>query len=68
MAALLADGKPHSRQELHKLLHDELSGMGAVSRQVCEVRKAAREQGGEIICQLLNGRICYRHIRDAKPA
>ena len=62
MLELLADGKPHTRRELHALLTDELSGGGAVRRQICEARKIARAQGGEIVCERV---IFYRHVRNA---
>jgi hypothetical protein len=61
MLALLADGKAHSKRELHALLDDELSGSGAVRRQLCEARKIARASGGEIVCERV---IFYRHIRN----
>jgi hypothetical protein len=63
MLALLADGKPHCRRELHKLLWDEQSSLGAVRRQLCEARKVVRAAGGDIICEIVHRRICYRHVR-----
>ena len=68
MLELLADGRPHTRAELHRLLWDEQSSLGAVRRQLCEARKVVRAQGGEIICQLVNGYICYRHLRNVNSA
>jgi len=63
MLALLADGRPHTRHELKALLWDEQSSLGAVRRQLCEARKVVRAQGGEIVCELVNRRICYRQVR-----
>ena len=63
MLALLADGKPHTRRELHALLEDDLSGRTAVKRQICEARKIARALGGEIVCERVT---LYRHVRDAR--
>jgi len=62
MLELLADGNAHAKGELHALLEDELSGKGAVRRQICEARKIARAAGGEIVCERV---IFYRHIRNA---
>ena len=63
MLALLADGQPHAKRELHALLEDELSGNGAVRRQICEARKIARAQGGEIVCEIVQEhRVTYRLI------
>jgi len=62
MLALLADGQAHAKRELQALLEDELAGRGAVRRQICEARKIARAQGGEIICERV---IFYRHVRNA---
>jgi len=61
MLDLLSDGNAHGKKELQALLEDELAGRGAVRRQICEARKIARAQGGEIICERV---IFYRHIRN----
>jgi len=69
MLALLADGRPHSRKELHGLLWDEQSSLGAVRRQLCEARKIVRASGCEIVCEIVQGgRICYRQVKLLTPS
>lgn len=61
--AVLADGQLHTREELHACLPDELSGASAVRFHVSNIRKSLRPKGQDIICQLKNRRIFYRHVR-----
>ncbi len=61
--AVLADGQPHTREELHRCLPDELSELSAVRFHVCNIRKVLRAKGQDIICELKKRRIHYRHVR-----
>lgn len=60
---LLSDGKPHTREEIHALLIDELCQIEMVSVHISRIRKHLRPKGEEIICELANRRIHYRHVR-----
>ncbi len=60
---VLSDGQPHTREELHKCLPDDMTEMSAVRVHVCNIRKVLRTRGQDIICELKNGGIHYRHVR-----
>lgn len=61
--AVLSDGQPHTREELHRCLPDDMTEMSAVRVHVCNIRKVLRLKGQDIVCELKNGRIHYRHVR-----
>lgn len=63
MLAVLSDGQPHTREELHKCLPDELSEMSAVRFHISNIRKVLRPKGQDIVCELKYGKIHYRHVR-----
>jgi len=63
MLNVLADGYPHTREELHACLPDELSALGAIKRHLSGIRKKLRPQGQDIICELRDRRPLYRHVR-----
>jgi len=60
---LLSDGVPHSREELHACLDDDLARLTAAKRHLVEIRKHLRPQGQDIICVLQNRRIMYQWVR-----
>ena len=60
---LLADGQPHTKQEIILQCMDELSSANALQVHICGLRKLLRPRGQDIICELVNRRINYRHIR-----
>ncbi len=62
MLAVLADGQPHTREELHACLSDSLSGIGAVRRHISNLRSKLN-LGEIVICELKNRRVCYRRAR-----
>ncbi len=65
MLEVLADGLPHTRQELHKCLNDELSPLTAIHDPISKLRKVLRPIGQDIVCELApnKGGIKYRHVR-----
>ena len=63
MLDVLADGRPHLRKELHACLPDELGPPTNIHAHLTAIRKMLRPKGQDIICTLVNGRICYRHVR-----
>lgn len=63
MLALLADGKPHSREELQACLADDLGSVRNVAPHVSMMRRVLRPNGEEILCELVANRICYRHVK-----
>jgi len=68
MAALLADGKPHTRRELHALLWDEQGKLSNICEHLSRLRKIIRPQGEEIVCEIVHRKICYRHVRLLRPS
>lgn len=60
---LLSDGLPHNRYEIHRLLPDDLSQLTALQMHISRIRKQLRPSGQDILCTLVNRRICYQHVR-----
>lgn len=63
MLRVLADGCTHTREELHACLPDELSQPASIHPHLVRLRKILRPKGQDIICQLLNRKVHYRHVR-----
>jgi hypothetical protein len=63
MLSLLADGRPHTRRELHALLWDEQGALSNIQPHLSRLRHTLRPKGQEIICEIVNRRICYRQVR-----
>lgn len=63
MIKMLSDGLPHTRQELFTCLRDDLARLQAINMHLSNCRKILRPRGEDIICELVNRRICYRHVR-----
>ena len=59
---LLADGLAHPRKELHACLSDELTNWVTLGVHLHYLRKKLAPLGETIICELVNRRICYRHV------
>jgi DNA-binding CsgD family transcriptional regulator len=62
MLTLLADGMPHTRFELHKCLWDDLSPLQAIWAHISNIRAKIRPQGHDIICEIYNRTVHYRHV------
>ena len=60
---VLSDGMAHRKQELHGCLMDELGSLTTVRVHLCHIRKKLRPIGEDIICELKNRNIWYRHVR-----
>jgi len=61
---VLNDGKPHLRDELINLLpNPEFSDRTHFNDHLTALRKKIRPLGHEIVCELLNRRVSYRHVR-----
>jgi hypothetical protein len=63
MLEVLRDGLPHTRYELHDCLQDEMGPISNIRSHLSSIRKKIRPFGEDIICELANRRICYRHVR-----
>lgn len=60
---LLSDGKAHHRDELQKLVPDELASRKALTAHLVKIRKVLRLRGQDIICEFANKTIHYRHVQ-----
>ena len=63
MLDVLADGMPHTRQELFACLQDDLSPLRNIRAHITFLRKKLAPHGQNIICELYAGKVCYRHVR-----
>ena len=62
MLAVLRDGQPHSREEMHACLWDELSKRSAIQRHLSTLRALLRPRR-DIIVQYYKRSLYYRLIR-----
>jgi hypothetical protein len=62
MLSLLADGLPHTREELHACLNDEQADLSSIQGPISNLRKLMRPHGHDIICELHKRAISYRHV------
>lgn len=63
MIDLLSDGMPHDRHELHACLDDPLSSLATIKFHLSLIRRIIRLRGEDIICELWERKIHYRHVR-----
>ena len=63
MLAVLSDGRPHPRGDLEACLPDALGSPANIHPHLTAIRKVLRPLGQDIICQVVNRRNYYRHIR-----
>ena len=64
---VLADGQPHTREELHACLPDELGAVSNIKRHLSAMRKVLRLRDEDILCQYYNHAYQYRHIKLLTP-
>lgn len=60
---LLSDGMPHTKEEIHGRLWDEMAEVRAITFHISNIRAKLRPRGQDIICEFNRRRIYYRHIR-----
>lgn len=63
MLEVLADGLPHSREDLHACLWDRDGALSNIRAHISALRKHLREHGENIVCELHKRTIHYRHVR-----
>lgn len=59
---LLSDGKPHSREEIHRCLSDDLGPLRNVRYHISRIRKFLPVDR-HIVCEIFNRTVHYRHVR-----
>lgn len=50
MLAVLADGRPHTRKELHACLEDDLAALAAIKWHIKKLRKKLKPERKGIVC------------------
>lgn len=63
MLVVLADGKSHTREELHSCLVDDLGPLKNIRAHLTGIRKHLRPLGHDIVCEIRNRRVFYRQVR-----
>lgn len=58
---LLCDGLPHQRGELCTTI-DTLATPTTLQRHISNIRSKLRPTGHDIVCEIYNAKICYRHV------
>lgn len=63
MLVILADGRPHTREELHACLHDELGPLSNIQMHVSNIRRKLQPLGYDIVCIVEHRQHRYRWVR-----
>jgi hypothetical protein len=64
MLEVLSDGLPHSREELHACLPDELGPLSNIRAHLVVIRKVLLRRGEHVAAEMgWKGKISYRHVR-----
>ena len=63
MLAVLSDGRPHDRKELHGCLDDDLAALTSIQPHLTRIRDKIRGKGEDILCVLQYRTIKYHHVR-----
>lgn len=63
MLAVLSDGLPHTRGELHACLWDDHAALQAIRFHISCIRRKLAPLGETIVCELHLGTVHYRHVR-----
>ncbi len=61
---LLADGKPHSKDEIHELLEDDLAPVSAIHFHITQLRKKLEGRGQNILCVLHRRNAKFQQVRN----
>ena len=60
---VLSDGQPHSQEELHACLWDDQGSLANIRPHITHIRQKLRPLGQDIICEYIDRRRLYRHVR-----
>ncbi len=63
---VLKDGEPHDRPELLACLLDSQATMDSIHIHLSRIRKKIRPLGHLILCEYINRKHYYRHVRRIK--
>ncbi len=60
---LLADGLPHTREELFACLPDDMGNLDNVKQHISNIRAKLKPRGEDVVSRLVNGKWSYQHVR-----
>jgi len=60
---VLSDGLPHTREELHKSLPDDLAIPATLRMHLSNIRKKLHPLGQDILVEHIKGQINYRLVK-----
>lgn len=60
---VLADGQPHTPEELHSCLPDDLGPRSNIHPHITNIRKRLNLIGEDIGTAYVKGKLHYRHVR-----
>ncbi len=63
MLAVLSDGMPHGKEELHECLWDREGTVDNIRMHISNMRKKLERHGHTIVCVTLWRKAFYRHVR-----
>lgn len=63
MLAVLADGLPHTRDELKLCLWDDLASYKAIWAHLVKIRKVLRPRNEDILCVYTKKTLKYQHVK-----
>jgi hypothetical protein len=63
MYDLLADGLPHTREELRRCLPDDMGSRSNIRSHIFRIRKILEPDGLDVLCVIGNRPISYRLVR-----
>lgn len=63
MMDILRDGLPHTREELHGCLYDEMGPVSNIRHHLTGIRKILRPRGEDVITELVNRNTYHRWVR-----
>ncbi len=66
MLNLLSDGRPHTIQELHGCLEDELGELSNVWAHLTALRRALATRGEDVVCRRRDGVSWYCLVRSIR--
>ncbi|HYE70380.1 MAG TPA: helix-turn-helix domain-containing protein [Aquabacterium sp.] len=64
---LMADGLPHTKEELRRTLWDDLASTVTAQVHLCHIRKKLRTAGCDVLIQYLGNRLHYRLVAYLAP-
>lgn len=60
---LLADGKPHTREEVHACLADRMAPLEAIKKHMTNIRKVVEPYGETVLCRMYYHKLRYQWVK-----